>query len=140
MEDEIRKGNIITAEHLIDFAIKYPDKGETLSHYIWKSIRQAAGFTSAHSSILIPTYQFVYETATSRTIETPSAVESRESIEHEFVRAISGYYNKEFFSSLNINLDIDSNRYSDYGQKLLNHLNGKLPEVELDSQISFRKS
>lgn len=133
MEEEIAKENINTTEQLIDFAANYFDKGGKLSNYIWKSIRETAGFTEAHVRYLIPIYQDANASGM-YDLDLPSKHESQASIEKLINRAICGFYDEELLKYLRSYLGLESNQCADYGKKLLDHLNSKIPQVKLELQ------
>lgn len=137
MEQEVKKNNITKTEQLIDFMVSYFDKGSKLSNFIWKSVREAAGFCDAHINFLIPTYQAANERYTHNAYEEPSKEESRVALEKLFNLAITGSYSAELLKYLNSYLCLETNRCADYGKKLLDHLNGKMVNVKQEAKPNF---
>lgn len=137
MNESISKGNITRTKDLIDFAIKYSDRGNKLSGYIWKSIREVVGFTDAHIRYLAasyandPAHQRVYHDSKSHEpdIEGPSLDESIDAIERLINGAISGTTDRLLVKYLNSTTLQPASR--DYGRSVLHCLNLKIPEVEL---------
>jgi len=147
IDQAIDTGKLTCTEELIDFAIKYPDKGNNLANDIWQAIRQAAGFRKTHLDYLIPRYQDYHRTLVHDKwddyYEYPDRISSQKATEKLINQAICGDHDAQLFHftrdhkiKSNFWYRPKSKELADYGQKLLTRLNKHVREIELQEMNS----
>jgi hypothetical protein len=135
---EIQRQNIADSGKLIDFAMKYDDKGVELSNFINRSIRQVAGFTSEHMDCLRYRFQYSgYYCWDSKwdAWDYPTLTESKKKAEEFADLAIQGLYGcKIGFFGNRLGINKYPSQYGPHGNELLKDVN---MEVALRSGKPF---